>query len=155
MKIAVINCKDRALAEVIRRAVKDTLRAEGQPRNLEVSVRLMSADEIHQLNQATRGVDRPTDVLSYPFLNIVAGEKVPQSALIESSFDGKNIYLGDCALCIEVAARQAMEFGVTQEYEVRKLITHSILHLCGYDHIKDSDFEKMHAREKEILNCDD
>lgn len=151
MKINVIGNCDKNIKTEIRESVKATIKFLGQPEFVEVSVKLVDAKEIRELNLRTRNIDKETDVLSYPSFNLVAGEKLKECDIKESSFDGKNIYIGDCALCMEVAGRQASENGVSIEAEVRKLVTHSILHLLGFDHIKDEDYLKMHEIEVALL----
>ncbi|MCR5553738.1 MAG: GTPase Era [bacterium] len=151
MKINIIGKVDSALKTVSEDAVKSVLNEEGQPNNIEVTIKFVTADEIRALNLEKRNKDSETDVLSFPNTLLVAGQKLDKSYLALNSFDGKNVYLGDCALCLPVAKKQAKEFNVTLESEVRKLIVHSILHLLGYDHIKDDDYVKMHAIENKIL----
>ncbi|MBQ7452869.1 MAG: rRNA maturation RNase YbeY [Clostridia bacterium] len=150
MKINLMGVS-KEYGNVIRQAVKKTLQVLSQPDFVEMSVKFVDKSEIQKLNREQRKIDKPTDVLSFPATNIKAGEKIGKSNLAESSFDGKNVYLGDCALCLEVAEKQAGEFGNTAAGEVKKLVVHSTLHLLGYDHIKDEDYAVMHAKEKEIL----
>lgn len=151
VKINIINCKDNKLKNIVKRAVEDVINEEQQPHFCEVTVKFVSKNEIHKLNLDTRGIDRPTDVLSYPNINLNAGEIVDNELVKYNSFDGKNIFLGDCAICLSVAKLQAKEYGHSVYDEVRKLIVHSILHLLGYDHIDDKDYEVMSKKEKKIL----
>lgn len=151
MKINIIGKVNKELKEIAKDAVKSVIENEGQPSNLEVTIKFVDGAEIRALNFEKRNKDSETDVLSFPNLELVAGEKIKASELALNSFDEKNIYLGDCALCLPVAEKQAKEFGVTIESEVKKLIVHSMLHLLGFDHIKDSDYVKMHAVEEKIL----
>lgn len=151
MKINIIGKTEKNIKDVIKNVVIKTLKAMNQPDFIELSVKFVSADEIHALNKQTRGVDRATDVLSYPSLNIKAGEKIIKTDINLSSFDGKNVFIGDCALCEDVARAQATEFNHSYEAEVEKLVCHSVLHLLGFDHIKDEDYALMHTAEIEIL----
>ena len=133
---------------------KEAVKFLHQPEALEMTIKFVSPNEIKRLNEVMRRVDRETDVLSFPNLNIKAGEIVNLSAFknnSETSFDGKNVYLGDCALCLQVARAQAKEFEVSLESEVKKLVVHSVLHLLGYDHIEDEDYLIMHEIENKIL----
>ena len=90
--------------------------------------------------------------MSFPSTQIVAGEKLD----INSEFvaflksDDGNIHFGDIALCLARCKKQAKEYGVSVEDELKKLIIHSCLHLMGYDHIKDEDFVVMNKKEKEL-----
>ena len=151
MKINIINQNNKNLKQAIKMAVLQAIKKEDQPQNLEISVKFVSKTEIKELNKTTRNIDKPTDVLSYPSLNLVAGEKIDQNSLVVSSFDGKNIYLGDCAICQDVAQENAKEHNCSLKEEIVLLVVHSVLHLLGYDHIKDEDYKLMHKKEKEIL----
>ena len=151
MKINIIGNVSLAIKKAIKKNTKKTIEFLKQPNNLEISVKFMNANEIRELNNKTRNIDKPTDVLSYPSLNIKAGEIVDNKSLEMCSFDNKNVYLGDCAICLEVAEKQAQENNISLIDEIKKLITHSILHLLGYDHINDEDYEVMHKIEIELL----
>ena len=153
MKINIVKQKDKEIKEAVKRAVVVALETLGQPKNIEITIKFVSNKEIWELNRATRNIDRPTDVLSYPSLNLVAGEIITKAALNLSSFDGKNIYLGDCAICAQVAGENAKEHNSSLKQEIVLLVVHSVLHLLGYDHIKDEDYKKMHKKEKEILGA--
>ena len=151
MKINIVNQKDNGIKTAIKQAVLVALEKQRQPKNIELTIKFVSSDKIWALNKTTRNIDKPTDVLSYPSLNLVAGEKIDNTKLAISSFDGKNVYIGDCAICEEIAEAQALERGETLKSEVMVLVVHSVLHLLGYDHIKDEDYKLMHKKEKEIL----
>lgn len=151
VKINIIGKTELKIKAVVKSIIKKTLAVMAQPDFIEMSVKFVEREEIHALNLATRGVDRPTDVLSYPSLSLKAGEKITREMVAESSFDGKNVFIGDCAICAQVARDQAVEFGNSFEAEVEKLVCHSVLHLLGYDHIKDEDYCVMHTQEVRIL----
>ncbi len=107
----------------------------------QLSVTFVSPGEIHELNREYRGVDRPTDVLSFPqFENI--GEEAPEAC---------EICLGDVVICEEKAREQAEEYGHSFERELVYLFTHSVLHLLGYDHMDEAEKQEMRAREEEIM----
>lgn len=109
--------------------------------NTELTVKFVSRHEIQRLNREFRQIDRVTDVLSFPATSIKAGEP----------FDANSgNYLGDMALCLSKAKEQAKSFNNTYYQEVQKLIVHSILHLMGYDHIRDEDYAVMQEKEQEI-----
>lgn len=107
----------------------------------EISVTFVGLDEIHQLNREYRGVDRPTDVLSFPQFEAL-DEEIP---------DVGEICLGDVVICRDKAEEQANEFGHSFERELVYLFTHSILHLLGYDHMEADEKRLMRAREEEIM----
>lgn len=106
-----------------------------EPRN--VSVLICDNDEIKKLNGQFRGIDSPTDVLSFPMYD-EDGELDPDE-------------LGDIVISLERAAAQAEEFGHSLRREVAFLTAHSMLHLFGYDHIDDSEREEMFEKQEEIL----
>lgn len=107
----------------------------------EISVTFVDLDEIHRLNKAYRGVDSPTDVLSFPqFADLE--EEIPEVS---------EICLGDVVICMEKARMQAEEFGHSFERELVYLFTHSILHLLGYDHMEEEEKQAMRMREEEIM----
>ena len=113
------------------------------PETTSVSVTFVTNERIHELNRDYRGIDKPTDVLSFECDNIpFEGEEVDENAEYE---------LGDVIIATDVAIDQTAEFGTTLEDEVNLLVTHGLLHLCGYDHIEDADAEVMEALEDDLL----
>lgn len=147
MKIRIYfeNMQDKlpagyTLKHLVRRAVAATLEHEGIERDAEVSVTFIDDAGIRRLNQKHRGIDKPTDVLSFPL-----GEE-PYGA------GGKALVLGDIVISLERAAAQAEEFGHGYERETAFLCVHSMLHLLGYDHEKsESDDLEMRRRQREIM----
>lgn len=122
-----------------------------QPEKLEVVIEFVSEKEIKRLNAELRGIDKVTDVLSFPSVELKAGEtlKISSNDLLYFNDDGY-LHFGDMALCLKRLIEQAHEFGTTPKQELKKLVIHSMLHLMGYDHIKDSDYELMNAKEIEF-----
>ena len=113
------------------------------PQTTSVSVTFVSNKRIHELNRDYRGIDKPTDVLSFECDNIpFEGEAIDQNEEYE---------LGDVIIATDVAIAQTAEFGTTLEEEVSLLITHGLLHLCGYDHIEEAEALEMEALEDELL----
>lgn len=94
-------------------------------------------DEVRQMNAQFLGIDEPTDVLSFPD---------EDDGFIEGA--GAEPYLGDIAIALPTARRQAQEIGHSIEAELAHLLTHGILHLCGYDHV-DNAAEERRMRERE------
>ena len=107
----------------------------------EISVTFVDLDEIHELNKQYRGVDKPTDVLSFPQFDDLE-EEIPEVC---------EICLGDVVICEQKAREQAEEFGHSFERELIYLFTHSVLHLLGYDHMEEDEKKAMRAREEEIM----
>lgn len=122
-----------------------------QPKGLEVAIEFVSEKEIQRINREYRNIDRVTDVLSFPSTTIKAGEIFDinsEDAMLLNS-DGL-VHFGDMALCTKRLREQSKTFGNTPEQELKKLVIHSMLHLMGYDHIKDEDYEVMHKKEEEL-----
>lgn len=107
----------------------------------EISVSFVDKDEIHELNKMHRGVDNPTDVLSFPQFEDVC-EEAPEQG---------EICLGDVVICRDKAAEQAEEFGHSFEREILYLFVHSVLHLLGYDHMDEDEKKIMRTREEKIM----
>lgn len=106
----------------------------------EISVTFVDMEEIHQLNLDYRGVDSPTDVLSFPQFDDL--NDLPE--------DGE-IALGDVVICKQKAEEQAKEFGHSFEREIMYLFVHSVLHLLGYDHMDEDEKKIMRRREEEVM----
>lgn len=113
---------------------------------IEISMRLTSDDEVHQLNNQYRHKDRPTNVLSFPMIQPDLLE-----AVTLNSDDGE-VLLGDIVLAYGVCEREAAERGIGLETHATHLIVHGTLHLLGYDHIDDREAETMEAIETEALS---
>jgi len=123
------------------------------PYGVEVSLCLADDDALRALNSRWRGLDKPTNVLSFPSAHVDAvDDRVP--ALSERGYRGAEqarLQLGDIALAYETLEREADDLGVPLADHYRHLLTHGFLHLVGYDHETDSDAERMEALETRIL----
>ena len=124
----------------------------GFPDNLEVAIEFVSAKDIRRLNANFRDVDKVTDVLSFPAFQIEAGLMIDlgNKEVLPFGIEGDFVHFGDIALCLKQTKKQAKEFGVTVESEIKKLVIHSMLHLMGYDHIDDGDYLKMKEQEEKL-----
>lgn len=122
----------------------------------EVSLLFVDNEEIRGINKDTRGIDRETDVLSFPMLEYeekkVFKEIYKDFKFSPADFDGEELVLGDIVLSLEKALEQSQEFNHSYEREASYLVVHSVLHLLGYDHIKEDEKIVMRSREEEILN---
>ena len=138
-----------AVEEQIRRSVLAALKEEQVDVPCIVAVCVTDDAGIHQTNLEMRGVDRPTDVLSFPMFELLPGEK-PQPDWADP--DTGKVPLGDMMLSLERANAQAEEFGHSPEREVCYLAVHSVLHLLGYDHLDEGPMKaQMREREETIL----
>jgi probable rRNA maturation factor len=118
-------------AEKIESLAAFVLSWEHAPENLELSISYVDSAEIRELNKTYRGVDAPTDVLS---------------------FECDDIILGDVVICPAVAREHAEDFDSTFEHEMALMLTHGILHLLGYDHLDDEEAEVMETRENALVS---
>lgn len=114
-----------------------------------VDISVVNDEQMQELNKTTRGVDKTTDVLSYPALDKITDFTQKN---YPTDYDGmlKAVVLGDIAINTDAAARQAEEYG-TGEREINYLFVHGMLHLLGYDHIEQADKDKMREVEEKVL----
>ena len=138
------------LKRVVREAVKATLDYEDFPYDAEVSVTFCDNEYIRGLNNEFRGIDRHTDVLSFPMYEDGDFDE------IECAGGAGGAVLGDIVISIERAKEQAKEIGNTFHHEVAFLTVHSVLHLLGYDHERSpEDEEEQCQRQKAIIESID
>ena len=134
----------------IRKVIRTALAAEGVDFPCEVDVRVTSDAGIHEINLEMRGVDRPTDVLSFPTFDLRPGE-LPGEA--DADVATGLVPLGDMCLSLERVQAQAKEYGHSNRRELAYLVVHSVLHLLGYDHLDEGPQKaQMRAREDAILD---
>ncbi len=133
------------LKMLIRHTILETLDYEGMENDAEVSVTFVDDEGIRELNKKFRGMDKPTDVLSFPLLDYEGESEEP-------FFDELCHNLGDIVISLERAMAQANEFGHSFEREVAFLTAHSMLHLLGYDHeLSENDDADMRRRQNDIM----
>ena len=134
---------------LIRKVIRTALAAEGMELPCEVDVLLTDDGNIHRINLDMRGVDRPTDVLSFPEFDLRPGQLPTE----EDADPGTGLVpLGDMVISMERVAAQAKEYGHSNRRELAYLVTHSVLHLLGYDHLDEGEMKaQMRAREEAIL----
>ena len=123
---------------------------EGVARPCAVNIRICDDDAIHEINREYRGVDRATDVLSFPMTELTPGEFDADEC--ERDMDTGAVLLGDMMISVPRCEAQGEEFGHGYEREIMYLTVHSILHLLGYDHVDEGEMKRqMRAREKFIM----
>ena len=152
MKIYFTNLGYQKFA--IKHLLEGALKYLGQPANqLEMSLSIVSPEEIQSLNKSFRGVDSVTDVLSFPTIDNPERKvlNVSEFAADVINPDTKKLNLGDVIICRERAVEQAKEYGHSIKREMSFLALHGLLHLLGYDHIESADEEQMTRLQKEIL----
>lgn len=120
---------------------------------IEISVTVVSADEIKEINAEYRGIDKVTDVLSFPQYEDAQDIACEIDELDESIIkEGFNVPVGDVVLCYDKALSQAEEYGTGKDRELMYLFVHSICHLLGYDHMEEDEKSEMRLAEEYVMN---
>ena len=136
--------------KLILRAAKCALKCEGVDCPCALSALLTDNEGIREINREFRGVDAPTDVLSFPLNELEPGKF--DAELCETDPGSGAVLLGDMAISLERCQAQGEEFGHGFEREVMYLTVHSVLHLLGYDHVDEGEMKRaMRGREEEIM----
>ena len=127
------------------------LEREGKPINTEVSISFVDDTAMAELNERFRGMEGPTDVLSFPMFQLTPGAP-PTLDDVEADPGTGLVPLGDMVLSLERAEAQGAEYGHGAEREAAYLAVHSVLHLLGYDHLDEGPMKaQMREREEAIL----
>ncbi|WAW14179.1 rRNA maturation RNase YbeY [Peptostreptococcus equinus] len=132
---------DKKLFEKIESVMEACLMYEGYEDDYDVSLSFVNNNEIRELNKNFRGIDKATDVLSFPLLTED-----------DSHVEFEEYSLGDIVISTEKAQEQAEEFGHSLEREICFLVCHSMFHLLGYDHMEEEEAIEMHGKERDLLN---
>lgn len=120
---------------------------------LGIEIAFVNEDEIKRLNADNRGIDRVTDVLSFPYQDGIKGKIIDVADFADDiDPDSGNLIIGSVAICEKRAEEQAAEYGHSVVREVCYLALHGILHCFGYDHIEKADEEEMTALAEKIMN---
>ncbi|MDY6012263.1 rRNA maturation RNase YbeY [Clostridium sp.] len=141
--------------EKLENVINFALKEEEVSVDCEISMLFVDNEEIREINNETRGIDRATDVLSFPMLDY-QDKKVFKEMYKDNNFDitfmdGEELVLGDIVLSLERALEQSREYSHSFERESCYLVVHSVLHLLGYDHMEEDDKKIMRKREEDIL----
>lgn len=119
----------------------------------ELLINFVDLIEIRELNLSSRGIDKSTDVLSFPYLDIEIGKSItPSKYKYDINPETGNVMLGEIYICTEILKKQALEYGHSEKREAAFLALHGLLHVLGYDHIEEEDKKLMRAKEEEILS---
>ena len=140
--------------KTIQRVARCCLSVEGIDRPCYAYLLITDDETIRTINREQRGIDRPTDVLSFPaapFTTAHTAGSEPELLAREWDADMHACRLGDIVISWNHVCKQAEEFGHSQIRELSYLITHSLFHLMGYDHMKDQDKESMRKMEEKAL----
>ena len=140
----------RGFRRVIRRAFRRALEAEGVTAPCQVDVLITDDEGIRQINREQRGIDRATDVLSFPMQQLTPGAFDPD--MTEADPGTGLLFLGSMAVSADRIRKQAEEYGHGEMHELAYLSVHSCLHLLGYDHLDEGpEKARMRGRENEIM----
>ena len=139
--------------EIAEEVVEGALDYIGCPYEAEVNLLLTMNEQIHEMNLEFREIDRPTDVLSFPMLDY---EEAGNFDFLEDCAEAVDpesgeLVLGDIVISKEKVLAQAEEYGHSPRREYAFLIAHSVLHLCGYDHMEEEERLVMEQKQREIL----
>lgn len=143
-------------------SVEDTVRAVCEtvltevacPYEVQVNVVLTDNAGIREMNRETRGIDGPTDVLSFPNVDFLKEGVFDIDESDEADFfdpDTGELILGDIMISVDKVEEQAKEYGHSLKREFAFLVAHSMLHLCGYDHMQEQAAEIMEQKQEKIL----
>ena len=141
--------------ELTRTVAEAVLKEENCDYEVEISLTITDDEGIHEINKEFRGIDRPTDVLSFPTISY---DEPGDFSVIESEQkndilnpDTGNISFGDIVINEARVRSQAAEYGHSEKREFAFLVAHSMLHLCGYDHMEDVEAKIMEEKQASIL----
>lgn len=142
------------LEKTVGAVAEAVLEAEGCPYQAQVNVLLTDDETIHELNRQYRQIDRETDVLSFPNLEYDRPGDFRISPEQEADCldpDSGEVILGDIILSVDRIAAQAREYGHSLRRELAFLVAHSMLHLCGYDHMEPQEAAVMEEKQEQLL----
>jgi len=141
--------------DIIKSVINESIDYEKCPYEAEVNVILTDNNEIHLINNEHRGVDSPTDVLSFPMVdyeNPSDFEGIEDNTEDYFNPDTGELMLGDIVISVERVIEQAEQYGHSTKRELAFLVAHSMMHLFGYDHMVPAEAAVMEAKQNEVLN---
>ncbi|SFD02670.1 rRNA maturation RNase YbeY [Butyrivibrio sp. YAB3001] len=143
--------------DVARKVAEEVLKQEGCNFEVEINLLITDDDGIREMNSEFRQIDNPTDVLSFPNVSyetagdfsVIEGEQ--KVDLINP--DTGEVYFGDIVINENRVRSQASEYGHSEKREFAFLVAHSMLHLCGYDHMEADEAAVMEEKQNLVLNA--
>lgn len=146
---------DFDMEEIAKKVAKAVLDSEGCTHEVEISLLITDDNGIQEMNRDFRDIDRPTDVLSFPN---VSYDKAGDFSVLDGEQrvdllnpDTGNIYFGDIVINENRVRMQAKEYGHSLKREFAFLVAHSMLHLCGYDHMEEDEAKVMEKKQEDVL----
>lgn len=140
---------DAELMDAIRKTILSCLTYEGFDTPCEINVTLTDNANITEINRQFRNIDAPTDVLSFPMLDMQEGRLASTEGDID--LDNGLLLLGDLVISLERAMQQAIDYGHSFMREVTFLTSHGVFHLLGYDHMDSEQESNMFGRQEVVL----
>lgn len=140
--------------EIVEQVAEAVLDAEECPYETQVNVLLTDNEGIHEFNREHRGIDKETDVLSFPNVDFETEGDFDIDEDREADYfdpDTGELILGDIIISVDKVMEQAESYGHSTKREFSFLVAHSMLHLCGYDHMEEEEAKVMEAKQEEIL----
>lgn len=138
---------DDALEILVTQVVDKVLDFEGCEEEYEVSISFVNNEEIRSLNMTYRGIDKATDVLSFPMLDFTEEEEEDDS----DEYIDEELALGDIVISMEKTLEQSKEYGHSFNRELAFLLVHGMLHLLGYDHEVEASEGEIFEKQEKIL----
>ncbi len=148
------NMRREQLNEAERKALEDAgcdMLDDAASNRLEVSVTITDEETIQAINAEYRGIDKVTDVLSFPQYND-AEDVMDELQMLDPEI---SVLLGDVVICYKRACDQAVEYGNSEDREITYLFVHSMMHLLGYDHMEEEERRVMRAHEERVMDAID
>ena len=147
-----IYCEETELEDFQIQAIQSVV-SEFIDADTDTAVEYVTVDgeEIRELNARTRGIDKVTDVLSYPTLDGIKGKPLLKSSHAGDIDEEGRLVIGSIVICKDRAKEQAEEYGHSYQRELHYLLIHGILHCLGYDHMDDTDKQEMREKEEYLL----
>ncbi|WP_026525692.1 rRNA maturation RNase YbeY [Butyrivibrio sp. MB2005] len=148
---------DFDIEEVAKSVAEMALKKENCPFDVQLSLLITDDEGIKEMNRDFRGIDAPTDVLSFPNISYEQPGDF-ETALGEQEVDITDpdsglIVLGDIVINENRVREQAAEFGHSEKREFAFLVAHSMLHLCGYDHMEEDEAKVMEEKQEKVLEA--
>lgn len=138
---------------IAKKVVCEVLRVKGiSADEVDIDITVVDGEAIRVLNRETRGIDKATDVLTFPNVDIELPFNLDDYDEYDLNPETGALILGEIIIAREVMASNATEYGHSATRECAFLVTHGMLHLLGYDHIDEADRAEMRRKEEEILN---
>ena len=139
--------------DYIHRVIEKAMDYEACPYEAEINVLITDNEQIQQINAENRGIDAPTDVLSFPMIEYETPADFDALEDMWEVFHPETgeLLLGDIVLSVDKIKSQAEEYGHSVERELSFLVAHSMLHLFGYDHMEEDERAVMEQKQREIL----